>query len=111
MSMAGALTHTLCYMSVPVAPKPPEGLWSEDVAARLGITRASWATLRNPHRARPKLKPPPADGVDITTTPGMARSWWYPATIDVYVAMRPGAGARTDLVSDLPAGRSGDSAE
>lgn len=94
---------TLCYVAGPVK------LYSEDVAARLGITRAAFATMRNPRRARPKLKPPAPDGVDIED--GHARPYWWEPTIDAYERLRPGRGARTDLAPDSPGSRSGESGE
>jgi len=66
-----------------------EYLGAADFAARAGLAPT---TIRSYMR---KGLTPPADVV-ITTPSGPLRGW-LPATIDAWLAARPGQGARTDL--------------
>nr|DAV32281.1 MAG TPA: Pyocin activator protein PrtN [Caudoviricetes sp.] len=66
-----------------------EYLGAADFAARVGLAPA---TIRSYMR---KGLTPPADVV-ITTPSGPLRGW-LPATIDAWLAARPGQGTRTDL--------------
>ena len=66
-----------------------EYLGAADAAARAGLAPA---TIRSYMK---KGLTPPADVV-ITTPAGPLRGW-SPATIDAWLASRPGRGARTDL--------------
>lgn len=66
-----------------------EYLGAADFAARAGLATA---TIRSYIR---KGLAPPADVV-ITTPSGPLRGWSV-ATIDAWLASRPGQGARTDL--------------
>lgn len=65
-----------------------ERLYAADVAAQLGIARATWTGYVS--RGLPKGNPAPApDGTDIER--GHARPWWRPATITAWAAARPGS--------------------
>lgn len=66
-----------------------EYLGAADFAAHAGLATA---TIRSYMR---KGLTPPADVV-ITTPSGPLRGW-LPATIDAWLAARPGQGTRTDL--------------
>ena len=71
-------------------------LYGEQAAARAGVGLSTWRNYTAPvaRRGGRRLGPPP-DGVDIEA--GHARPYWYPHTIDDWMARRPGRGARTDL--------------
>jgi hypothetical protein len=78
-----------------------ERLSAAAVARRLGIAVDTWRAYvtraeaeRRAGRDRPNLAPAP-DGVDAV----FGRRWWWASTVDGWVRSRPGAGARTDLVS------------
>jgi len=73
-------------------------LVTAQAAERAGVTPATWRKYvaiakreREAGRDRPNLLPAP-DGHHDKRTP-----WWYEATVDGWMARRPGPGARTDL--------------
>jgi hypothetical protein len=66
------------------------------MAARLGNPAAARYVGVKPSTWRAYVKrgqAPPPDGRDE----GFGRDYWLPATLDAWMANRPGAGARTDL--------------
>lgn len=65
-------------------------LTNEDAAALAGISPGTWRNYVARGRA------PQPDG-RLGRTP-----WWHRATIDTWVAARPGQGARTDLRTTTP---------
>jgi hypothetical protein len=66
---------------------PPEQLFVDGVAHRLGLARAT--VFR--YRYRPSLRFPAPDGRV------KGRPWWFVTTIDAWNAGRVGTGYRTDL--------------
>lgn len=62
-----------------------EKLTTAQAAARAGVQPGTWRDYVAKGRA------PKRDGEHDARTP-----WWYPATVDAWLADRPGQGARTD---------------
>jgi hypothetical protein len=61
-------------------------LLGAQAAARAGMTRDAWRSARCPR-----------DGEFADRVP-----WWYPDTVDAFMAGRAGQGARTDLAAKRP---------
>lgn len=74
-----------------------ERLGSGQVAARLGVTQA---TLRGYLCRARRERAADRDRFSLLPEPDGRQPdgswWWYPATVDAWVAVRPGPGARTD---------------
>jgi hypothetical protein len=62
-------------------------LGNADAAARVGLKPATWRA----YVARGQA-PEPDGREEVSGTP-----WWWPTTLDAWMALRPGPGARTDL--------------
>lgn len=71
-----------------------ERLYNDEAAARAHVEPATWRRYCSARPGKPPIGPK-RDGV--TNDKGHARPYWYPGTIDNWLAGRAGQGARTDL--------------
>lgn len=65
-------------------------LYSDEAAALVGVTPATWRRYCSESEGR-KRQAPPEDDTDLDH--GHARPWWWESTILAWVANRPGRGA------------------
>jgi hypothetical protein len=67
----------------------PDKLYAEQAADRAGVAASTWRDYCSSRGGRPP-RGPAEDGTDIEG--GHARPWWYPETVDAWLAARPGQG-------------------
>jgi hypothetical protein len=67
----------------------PVKLYGEQAAARAHVAFATWRRYCSESPGRRRQAPEP-DGTDVDR--GHARPYWYPQTIDAWLADRPGRG-------------------
>lgn len=70
-------------------PTTEPKLYTRQAAERAGVQPSTWRAYCSPRDGRPPRGPKP-DGTDVRD--GHAMPYWYPSTVDAWLAGRPGQG-------------------